>query len=269
MNSIKYFFIFLFIISCSKEDSIDTPSYLQIDNISLNNGESHNICDAWVYINDQLQGVYELPAKFPILASGSQSLRVRAGIKDNGISSSRIPYPFYKSFTQEVNFIEEETIIINPIIEYQNFNPNYLIEDFDDNSTQIDTTSQSEIDFVKIDENGNKCAYAALTDSLYRFQITTEKLEQLPQGGAPVYLELDYKSNTRFLVGVFINYPLVIRKDLLFVNPKENWNKIYVNLTGTISEAISAPSFSIFVEMVRDYDLSENEIYFDNLKVIY
>ena len=107
------------------------------------------------------------------------------------------------------------------------------------------------------------------TDSFFTFQVSTDAIEDLPQAGAPVYLELDYKCNTTFLVGVYVNYPLVVRKDLLFINPKEDWNKIYINLTGTISESINAPSFSIFVEMMRDFDQTENEIYLDNFKIVY
>ena len=39
------------------------------------------------YIENQLQGVYELPAKFPVLETESR-IRIKAGIKNNGISSN-------------------------------------------------------------------------------------------------------------------------------------------------------------------------------------
>ena len=105
---------------------------------------------------------------------------------------------------------------------------------------------------------------------MYISEITTFELENLPQVGAPVFLELDYKCNTQFLVGVYVNYPQsVIQKDLLWINPKEDWNKIYVNLTSTISEGINASSFKVFIGMKRDFELEKNELYFDNLKVVY
>ena len=106
-------------------------------------------------------------------------------------------------------------------------------------------------------------------DSLITFEISTDDLTNLPQAGSPVFLELDYKSNTQFLVGVYINYSLVVKKELIWINPKENWNKIYIDLTNTISEGINAPSFSIFIGMKRDYNLDTNAIYFDNIRVIY
>ena len=105
---------------------------------------------------------------------------------------------------------------------------------------------------------------------MYISEITTFELKNLPQAGASVFLELDYKSNTQFLVGVYVNYPQsVIQKDLLWINPKQEWNKIYVNLTTTISEGINASSFKVFIGMKRDFELEKNELYFDNLKVVY
>jgi len=56
---------------------------------------------------------------------------------------------------------------------------------------------------------------------------------------------------------------------LLWINPKEDWNKIYVNLTQTISEGINATSFKVFIGMRRDHNLNINEVYFDNLKIVY
>mgnify|MGYP001300362070 CR=1 FL=1 len=66
MNRIIIIIIILSsIISCTKEDN-NIPAYIKIDNITLNDNSTHKITDAWVYIDDNLQGVYELPANFPL-----------------------------------------------------------------------------------------------------------------------------------------------------------------------------------------------------------
>ena len=80
------FLIMICILSCNKEESTEVPSYLKIDNILLDDNSTHNITDAWIYIDDNLQGVYELPAHFPLLVTGKHKLRIKAGIKENGIS---------------------------------------------------------------------------------------------------------------------------------------------------------------------------------------
>ena len=55
MKKIKYLLIVLVLSSCQKEDTVDIPTYLKIDNIALDEGNTtSNITDAWVYVNDQL-----------------------------------------------------------------------------------------------------------------------------------------------------------------------------------------------------------------------
>src|SRR5580693_7824504 len=69
------------------------PSYVHIDSIGFTSyyltqgSNSHKISDAWVYVDQQLQGVYQLPATFPVLATGSHEIDIKAGIEINGIAS--------------------------------------------------------------------------------------------------------------------------------------------------------------------------------------
>ena len=257
------------IISCKKENIKSIPSYLAIENILLSPNSTHNITDAWVYVDDILQGVYELPANFPVLEDGKHKLRIKAGIMDNGIAGTRIPYPFYSSYIiDEQEFSPELTMSITPEVSYLQ-NINLFLEDFE-NGLNLETDS---ITFSRSDVNMLDGYYGLLTlnDSIFSTEVTTDKLEDLPQAGAPVYLELDYKSNTRFLVGVYVNFPqgVVLQKDLLWINPKEDWSKIYVNLTSTVSEAVGAESFKVFIGMQNNSLLDFNTLYFDNLKVIY
>ena len=136
-----------------------------------------------------------------------------------------------------------------------------------------DKVAKGERSDLAIVTSFSDCSYSNLDIikfGLLIFEISTDELKDLPQAGSPVFLELDYKSNTQFLVGVYVNYPQsVIQKDLLWINPKQEWNKIYVNLTTTISEGINASSFKVFIGMRRDFDLEKNELYFDNIKVVY
>jgi len=112
MRRTFYFIIILSLIflvslstSCRKFDGDQTiPAFIRIDTISLTSdyftegANTHNISDAWVYVNDQIIGAFELPALIPVLAKGTNKLEIRPGIKLNGISSTRAPYPFYKPF---------------------------------------------------------------------------------------------------------------------------------------------------------------------------
>jgi len=270
MKKIKYFLIVLVLSSCQKENTVDIPTFLKIDNIALDEGSTtSNITDAWVYVNDQLQGVYELSAKFPVLEEEIQTVRIKAGIKINGIASSRIAYPFYTSYFEDITFTPNETKTITPIVSYLD-STNFFQEDFEGTGVNIEISAISDTTLLELVDGDNHYGAGILSDSLFIFEISTDELKDLPQAGSPVFLELDYKSNTQFLVGVYVNYPQsVIQKDLLWINPKQEWNKIYVNLTTTISEGINASSFKVFIGMRRDFEFEKNELYFDNLKVVY
>ena len=115
--------IFLF-IGCQQEDL--TPSFLRIDGIDLatdgpSEGEnSHDIVDAWVYVDNAPIGVFETPCTIPILEEGEHQLVIYAGVKKNGISNSRIIYPFYERWESTVNFVKEDTLVLSPVVSYKN-----------------------------------------------------------------------------------------------------------------------------------------------------
>ena len=119
MKKYSILFLIICIVSCNKDNN-EVPCYISIDDIQVNeyaNSAGTNVTDAWVYINDNLQGVYELPARFPVLAQGKQKLRIRAGIKDNGIAATRVAYPFYSSFIiEDQDFSPEMEIMLEPVV---------------------------------------------------------------------------------------------------------------------------------------------------------
>ena len=108
---------FLFVLafaSCNKfEGSQTVPAYIRIDSIKVEGdyytygANTSNITDAWVYVDDQIIGCYELPTTFPILAKGPHKVSVYGGIQENGRGSARGPYPFYKpAVYSDLNLVE-------------------------------------------------------------------------------------------------------------------------------------------------------------------
>lgn len=277
--NITMFFItltFVFLTSCEKHDIIqEIPSYISVNNVnvstSTNQGSNtHNITDVWIYVNDQFRGAYEIPATIPILQKDSNNIKIFAGIKDNGITSTRVRYHFYKSYEENVFLVEDSIIEITPTFTYTS-SSTIESENFEGVGTNIDTTLSSEVDFEVITENGNKFAYVLLSGNNHVFEAATEDFEGLPQAGSPVYLELDYQSNHTALIGAYVNYSqTVVNKDLVWVSPKEEeWNKIYINMTKTVSEAINNNSIKFYVNIFRSDTTEDAWMKFDNLKIIY
>jgi hypothetical protein len=256
MKKITYLLILLILASCQKEDLGGIPAYIKIENIYLGENDStSSITDAWVYINGQLQGTYELPAKIPVLEQGNTNIKVYAGIKNNGIASDRIIYPFYSSDTINKVLTINASTEIHPTVNIKE-NIDGQFDDFDNGySFNSDTC-------FKVLSGGPYGKYGSLSlsdsDSILITEINYQdfplSFENVPQQGSPTYLELDYKSNTTFLVGIYINSTNspTLEKGLLWINPKEEWNKIYIDLTQTVSEAIGAETFSIFIKMQRN-----------------
>ena len=69
---------------------------------------------------------------------------------------------------------------------------------------------------------------------------------------------------------MYINYPQeVVKSELIWVTSKDEWNKIYINLTQTVSESIGALSFKVFINMRRNDPSTSEEISFDNIKILH
>ena len=116
--------ISIVISSCELINPAETvPSYIHIQKIDLIStatygSSSSKISDAWVYIDEQLIGCFELPATIPILSEGSHNIKIRPGIKVNGIGSNRSPYPFYNIIEQTIDLQKGTVLNLSPTTTY-------------------------------------------------------------------------------------------------------------------------------------------------------
>ncbi|MBC8147336.1 MAG: hypothetical protein H8E98_05070 [Bacteroidetes bacterium] len=284
---IKILSIFVFglvIVSCeiiNPDDPI--PCYLEINELNLKTvyGQgtaSHNITDAWVYVDDKPIGAFELPAKFPVIADGVHKLTIMAGIKLHGIASTRVYYPLYKPITANINFIKGEVIILDSLIDLSTtYNDNVSfawIEDFEEGGVSIDSVLGSETRIYKTQLQafeGDWSGKINLHDTIDSFLAKSIDKYVLPKNNTPVFLELNYKTDYPFEVGVYSNEPqgYSVRHEVLTINPKNSWNKIYINLTPTVSREVNAIDFNIYFRSILDDATNEAEIFIDNIKLVH
>ena len=307
------FFVFslvsLFIVSvfssCQKFSGDQTiPAYIRIESISIQTNyeeegaPSSNITDAWVYINNEAIGAYELPAVFPVLAKGVTEVRVDPGIKLNGIAALRTPYPFYKSIVQDVMLVEGEEVNLNSdtmfmgdeyvlytmtTTYYSNLEFVWM-EDFEDPSISLDSTSKSLTDMGRTEPANSPEAFLAsyskysgvmaLTEDKYLIDVATNVGNSdgfiLPKVGEFIFLEFDYKNNNYFTTGYYAREEAqIIQHPVLNMNPTSEWKKIYVNLTPGVSSQINAIDFNIFFGAYKETVVSEPRILIDNIKLIH
>lgn len=306
MKSLRYIFLFGIIIllfSCKKfKGSQEIPAYLRIEpwtlttNYDVEGAATHAITDAWVYIDGNLHGCFELKnhddgqyVLVPVLNKGSHKLQIYPGVKMNGISSTRIQYPFYKPFVCTRDLTEGEIDTLRPYTHYYSIDSTLMRfkmqEDFEEINNiklyRIDTT-YAELHQIshRTDQNAwldpidtinhYRSGHVHLGDSIRRMGLASGELYDLPTVGNYVLMEMDYKCSTEMLVGLYLmsSQEGLIDKELYYLRASNNWKKIYLNFSPTITENNHATYVKFYMKGAVE-EGGEADFYFDNIKLIY
>ncbi|MEM9821003.1 MAG: hypothetical protein AAF985_08020 [Bacteroidota bacterium] len=266
----------------------DIPAYLHIKPFQFSTNPfsegsaSHSITDAWVFVDNVFLGAYKLPATLPVLATGSQEVRVSAGILDNGISALPEIYTMYEEYRTTIDLVANEEDTIQPVTRYQG-NLKFLLEpqeDFEAIGLRIgeDLDNNPMTNLVRTDTEVFEGAFSGhihLTQDQPSIETGSIRFENVPFPiGATVYLEMNYKTDVVVVFGVIAYDALGQRIFAEFdkgINPKDTWNKIYFNFTDEIlsfsnSDQVAFYQFCIHSQL--DSDQEEGNIYFDNMKWI-
>ncbi len=252
------------------------PSYIQIDSAEVNiefasqGTASHRITDAWVYVNNSLQGVYEMPMTFPLLESGTKEIIVAGGVLQNGVAGTRIAYPFFYPDTFIVNLKEKETYHIKPNFKYKPGTWFRMNEDFE--ATNYFNKVAGDTTIIRINNatvfEGAWCGYLKLDEGFSGAECVSSDVYSFTNDGSPVYIEMNYKCNQKFEIGLLAT---TNGSSIKFYNwnitPKENWSKIYLNLT-EILQSIIPDDYNILIRASKDTTVTTGEIYFDNIKLL-
>lgn len=282
---------------CDREPAT-IPSYLHIDAMDVvsdypvHGTASSNITTVWVEIDDEMIGVFELPAIVPVAKSGVHNLKLHAGINLNGIQSLRNIYEFYTVYEEDMNFVENEDVWPDAqndsiaTVTYNNatFYTYRPIEDFEGVSTAFEISPRadtglsrtSDPDLVfndpSLGETSTESGYALLPDQDFLFEtITVEEFTDLPKGGANVYLEMNYNIDAVVTVGVYRRIPgQVDQIPVVGLFPTDGeWKKIYINLVTEVSAIPNAEGFRIFIGAINAEGNGEMDLLFDNIKLVY
>ncbi|MFT4683215.1 MAG: hypothetical protein ACJAU0_002038 [Flavobacteriales bacterium] len=263
------------------------PSYIIIDefsfttNYSTEFSDSEKITEMWVFANDQVIGSYDLPAEVPILLEGMTEIKIYAGIKRDGIASTRDIYPFYQVHIQDLNLQPASRDTIRPEYVYVE-NANIIsVDDFENaNAFIIDNSSEGSVirttDPAVVFE-GDGSVHLKLTEEENLIRVTTNEQQFDLPSNRSAYLEMNYRCDNSMAMGLFSsdgfsedkNY-VIILTPTVDEDGEQYWNKIYVNLMDVISQTSSANSYEVFFEASRDIDNdSEINVYIDNIKIVY
>lgn len=268
----------------------DIPTYVHLKDVQLQTNlategsASSNITEAWWFIDDQFYGAFGFPSTVPIPVSPGSTLRLEAGIRDNGVSSTPDLYPFYEPISVNPLWIPESIDTLQAIFRYRSNAAFPLIENYETGLTvfqRVITGNASnrlrpareaafEGDFGGLIELTSDAPAAELA-SIRRFR-------GLQDSGIPVYLEMDFRSEAPVQFGVVAykagsDIPLEITYVAGF-NPSDTWKKIYFNLSTAIANS-EGEEFELILQTTlptqTDGTLTRNsaKIRMDNLKLVH
>ncbi|MEO6167203.1 MAG: hypothetical protein ABIO98_06770 [Chitinophagales bacterium] len=251
------------------------PAYLQIEEVSLTTSSgqgsaSHKITDVWIDADNTAQGVYEIPKVFPLLNNGATYLLISAGIMDNGISATRVIYPFYFPDTLTMDLEEKKIYALSPHFNYRTATLFSFIEDFE--AGNLFTLITGDTGLVRINNaegvfEGNYSGeiYLDADHPLYEGRTATSFVIEK---GSPVYLEMNYKCDQQFEVGLYGTGGLgniVLYK--WNINPKDTWNKIYLNMGKEVID-LNSDLLQVQIRAIFDNTNTSSHIYLDNIKLV-
>jgi len=258
----------------------DIPSYIKIDTFKVEvkdfdqGSASHYISTCYISVGGTNLGVFEMPFTIPSLETGLQTLTIRPGVKLNGISASRIDYPFFEPFIIDYELHEGEIHLIEPKTTYKESCNFRWIESFEDAGLSLfypdysDTVFMIQNDVVK---EGRYSGAIFLDEDMDIFEAYSALDYDVPQDGGPVLLEFDYLNNNGFEIGMYlIEDGATEWYDLVYIKPSSTWKRFYVDIGLT---ARTKPTVDFFRFGIRAFPEPENndgtEIYLDNLKLIH
>jgi hypothetical protein len=270
--------------SCELFDpSKDIPSYVSIDSIYLitkpsEGSNSSKIKDAWVYIDNNLQGIYELPCTFPVLLSGTHSLDIKGGVLANGSNSVRTAHPFYSFYTESVKLIagQKQYIGKNGVIGV-NYIPQAIFalnEDFENTGFRFTPTSGSLAVMTQTNISaevfeGKKSGKVHLDASHYIFDAVSDKMN-IPINNNPIYVELNYKTeNAVDLALRFENLGSTRELGIGGMYPSYVWGKIYFEISDLLTPYPSAKNIQLMIHAKKDESLNQADLLFDNIKIVH
>jgi len=268
--------------SCEKftgDQSI--PAYISIDSIylttnySLEGTASQSITDAWVYVDDELIGAFQLPARFPVLREGNHTITVSAGIKKNGIASTRIAYEYYKPIANVLRITGDSLTKLNILKTTYQTTTNFVWrEDFEGTSISLDTTKKSLASLQKtpagspLKFEGQYSGMVILDSARSFFECTTFNEYIIPM--TPVFLEMNFNTSNELTVGVIVYTNITLYQiPIITLNKTDGaWKKIYIDLSNSLIAYPNVTTYKVYLGTFIEEGVAQTMILLDNFKLV-
>tara|TARA_B110000093_G_scaffold90099_1_gene97505 strand:+ start:2320 stop:3201 length:882 start_codon:yes stop_codon:yes gene_type:complete len=240
--------------------------------------DSNNIAEVWVYSETDVLGVFPLPATIPVLQENGEDvvhITLLPGVRVNGISSTRKPYPFYEVLELDVNYVPGGVDTVEFHSNYVSGVEVVLAENFESaNRFQASSTSTAEVvrtfDPAWVFEGAVSGLIMLSEDAAHVTSTTQEQLYDLT-GDVATFLEFNYRCDNSFAVGLeAIGGINPERTPIIVLNPTgEEWHKMYLDLGPFLRSTPTAYGYELTLDAILDMGEKSGYVVVDNFKIVH
>lgn len=256
------------------------PAFVVIEDLVFDagatpGGSTSAITEVWAFSGAEFIGVFPLPARIPVLKTGPTDIRLEAGIRQNGISSTPDFYEFYTPVQRTLDLVPGASIDLGvQTITYRDDVQFGFIEDFEPDRDRTFTEISRGILGLEVQSeiirSGTASGVIRLDSANAEVLLSsrfsyTDLLDERPY----VWLEMDFRSDApaRFGISGSVGFELLRNFDPGFF-PNPEWTKIYFNMSETIFRS-EIEEYRIDINTFLPPDLMEGDVYLDNIKLLY
>ena len=256
------------------------PYYLDLKNVQTTEPltgapGTHKMTEIWVFADGQIQGVYPLPAKVPLIWEDRQTtIRILPGIRNNGMNDTPVLYPFLKEIELTITPEQLKVYTVPLVFRYIDnckFSVNENFENSNIFNFYLDPNSESRLEqTTDMASTGQKSAAITLTKAGVFTEIGSaiEVVKGQNLRGKS-YVEFDYKGEGEIAVGIAKTLGTITTIEyFLFVPAKPDWNRIYVDVTDKTSSN-NYDTYRLLLGFTKTGNSAETKIYIDNYKHIH
>ncbi|MBQ9473412.1 MAG: hypothetical protein IJU81_03260 [Bacteroidales bacterium] len=284
------------LVSCSKfEGGQEVPAYLTIDAIKVVDDnetswqvqygagffatQSIDAAEVSIYFEGDTAewtlGVYQLPCKLPVLRKGvAQRVVIHPVIKQNGIASTRIAYPYYNEIKlSNVVLAEDSVTQLGTLNTTMNRFTKVVWHEFFEKiqvDVSLDTCVEILADNPELICTGTGSGVVHVPAAMTELNFWGDTTVTVDDPTAYLYLEMDYRTDYNLSVG--IKGPSTAggteqTNSAIMLYANDHWQKIYINLGKVWRYHSHYPQFRLFFTAFNP-DGKEGNVYLDNMKLL-
>ena len=270
--------------ACAPEDLdvayLYVPGFeVEIDGVT----EPSAITDVRVVLGSENLGFYPLPARIPILGTGTRRVRLEPAVQRSGMSAERVVYDLYTAFEAELPLRLGQTDTIRPTVTYSPATTVAFEERFEGPSTALTFDlvpgGSAPLTLVGGDSARAGASSGRIDFSRERpvYEVASFALMGIPADATQVWLEVDYRGSVPLVVGLVEPTPSPLPEGFprqaryaVGARVREDWQKFYFDIIDPLNRDFVGAGFrvALLAEVAPD-SAAGRQVFVDNLRVAY